>query len=1338
MKNKILLMFFVFCIACPIVFGQDYAIETKNNFSVEWYHVEKGLTKDVWVISVQNLNLEKKDFDLNVLVNAKRYNANNIKITKLEEWKEVEVPVYTLSKPLNDCEVEKYKNGTVCLRTKHNWIETKTKKLMWTDAKSRLIQEKSEDILKESYGLMNIPKLDSKPKEGTVNGTKYFRLTYEKQIQHLGSKGYGSSFELMLENEGETYHPHVLSGYNFKKTVYVTTNATKDNVNSTINITFDYADIYTGNLTKEIRFVAENASNNGIEIGWNLLGNYTDGEGGGSALVMITLRGSAYNYSYYYGNVSGTQSPEYGKGMEKHPDGNTVALYHFNNNYEDASANAYHADGVGTILANKTACQAGLPDGLDGCVRLDSSSDFVNMTTSPDNADWDLGASGKSFTISMYAHVISINDNCYLFSRWYHTATERTYLIASDDADVDNMRLAVSPDGSSTTNSDGSVLGNSFVKHIAAVFDNGNDVLKMFYDGKQGGSDQAFASNVKTSDRAPAIVGDDPDAQDSCSNVRVDEVWITTEAKTDWSGAIAYSITAKETSNTAPNAPLLKAPSSGQTISDTSPKFEWYNSTDGEGDSLTYDLYLYNDSLQTQIAYSNGSITEQGDNQTNLTLPSDLLDGTYYWKVIANDGSTNSSFSENFTFTIATKPSTSTPGFTYVNSATLNNLSDLNISTVVTDPSADPTTVDFIIFVNDIELANFSFINVANGTNISVIFNHLNYSKGDEILASTYADDGVDIGVTSNTTDTVINSAPTTPLIGPATNQTVAGHYFDLSCWGSTDIDNDTLNYEFWVGNNTNPPDINVQNSTLTNYSYLSHSSNMFHWFCRASDQTGEISDNSSTYNFTLESRYQTSESLGFPLTAFESSTETFTANLTYNQWWFNDVDITLLYGGTNYTGTLISSTNGSVNYDFDIVVPEVTDPTNYTFNWTYSFIYYNSTSVDNITKTYQHQVSDTGITNCSVGNDTVEIIATWDIKDELNDSRLLGDIEGTVDIWLNDRNAASQIPINILNKTGFNLCARPKGQFWNADIDLRYNAIAYSPRFQYLRQEQLNATIVPNRTLYMLLNEVDTLITFEILDDDDSPLASHYMELYRKKFINDTWFRVAVGETDSDGLTSTYLELNDATYQARVYDDNVLLQTFELGSITSTDIRTLRVAEDTIGETLELIEGVNGSLTFNNETKTFSATWTTQSGSLDEGCLKVIRYDVTGDEVGAIYDQCSASDSDTLSFTIPHNESQYSATFYGKVKGTQKVLDTLVVDLSQSFANLLGMNGVFIAFIIIFTMALVGIWSPAVSVGFSLLGLIIAFSLGVISAGIGFVMGVIVVGIMFIIKLRA
>ncbi|MBI2668584.1 right-handed parallel beta-helix repeat-containing protein [Candidatus Woesearchaeota archaeon] len=102
-------------------------------------------------------------------------------------------------------------------------------------------------------------------------------------------------------------------------------------------------------------------------------------------------------------------------------------------------------------------------------------------------------------------------------------------------------------------------------------------------------------------------------------------------------------------SNTLPTAPTGLTPPTGNTTTNRTPTFGWANSTDADGDVISYNLII-----DDNIAFNNPEVnvsaipSTTGSPSVNYTISTELdVDKTYYWKVQAND--TSSSYGDNST-----------------------------------------------------------------------------------------------------------------------------------------------------------------------------------------------------------------------------------------------------------------------------------------------------------------------------------------------------------------------------------------------------------------------------------------------------------------------------------------------------------------------------------------------------------------------------------------------------------------------------------------------------------------------------------------------------------------
>jgi hypothetical protein len=127
-----------------------------------------------------------------------------------------------------------------------------------------------------------------------------------------------------------------------------------------------------------------------------------------------------------------------------------------------------------------------------------------------------------------------------------------------------------------------------------------------------------------------------------------------------WGGGTLWldSVAAKVyyTPNTPPSSPVLSSPSDGTLTNDNTPYLEWGASTDTEGNSLNYGFEISTASDFSSIALTGGT----AGTALQVADVNALPDGTYYWRVVANDGFSNGDWSAVWSFTVdTTNPATS-------------------------------------------------------------------------------------------------------------------------------------------------------------------------------------------------------------------------------------------------------------------------------------------------------------------------------------------------------------------------------------------------------------------------------------------------------------------------------------------------------------------------------------------------------------------------------------------------------------------------------------------------------------------------------------------------------
>ncbi|MBI4016353.1 MAG: hypothetical protein HY363_01530, partial [Candidatus Aenigmarchaeota archaeon] len=105
--------------------------------------------------------------------------------------------------------------------------------------------------------------------------------------------------------------------------------------------------------------------------------------------------------------------------------------------------------------------------------------------------------------------------------------------------------------------------------------------------------------------------------------------------------------------NTAPPAPVLLTPANSSTIQNRTQHYSWNTSVDADGDNVTYNLQVDNDSDFISPEINISTINQTNENITNFTSVVELaVDRQYFWRVNGFDGTEFGAFSKTFNFTL--------------------------------------------------------------------------------------------------------------------------------------------------------------------------------------------------------------------------------------------------------------------------------------------------------------------------------------------------------------------------------------------------------------------------------------------------------------------------------------------------------------------------------------------------------------------------------------------------------------------------------------------------------------------------------------------------------------
>ncbi len=271
----------------------------------------------------------------------------------------------------------------------------------------------------------------------------------------------------------------------------------------------------------------------------------------------------------------------------------------------------------------------------------------------------------------------------------------------------------------------------------------------------------------------------------------------------DGRGGRTYSATynfktIEDPDNTPPTEPSAPTPSDNSTDQPTDTTLSW-ECSDPDGDSLAYDVY-FGDNTNPSLVSNEQTGNDYGPGELNAGT-------TYYWKIVAKDGRGGVTAGAKWKFetvpdpdnTPPTEPGTPTP----LNNAT-DQPTDTTLSWECSDPDGDTLKYD-VYFGNN---ANPPLVNFEQEADT--------YDPGELNTGTTYywkivAKDGRG-GVTEGakwnfeTVPDPDNTPPTEPGTPTPLNGATDQPTDTTLSWKCSDPDEDSLKYDIYFGDNSNPP----------------------------------------------------------------------------------------------------------------------------------------------------------------------------------------------------------------------------------------------------------------------------------------------------------------------------------------------------------------------------------------------------------------------------------------------------------------------------------------------------------------------------------------------------
>jgi len=273
-----------------------------------------------------------------------------------------------------------------------------------------------------------------------------------------------------------------------------------------------------------------------------------------------------------------------------------------------------------------------------------------------------------------------------------------------------------------------------------------------------------------------------------------------------------------------------------------------------------------------------------------------------------------------------------------------------------------------------------------------------------------------------------------------------------------------------------------------------------------------------------------------------------------------------------------------------------------------------------------------------------------------------------------------------------------------------------------------------------LMLPDTDAVQLFRTVKQSLEPIESAVVTI-TKFFTGEGIYKtVGIKTTDDAGKFTEYLEL-DAQYRFYVVKGGVSLGVVDKTSICEAApcTLTLEIGVDSI-DILEGIEAVYGfnilsNLTYDSVGRliTYNFLDTTGLATYFQMITRKSAMNQTGD---VICDDTVFSTAGSITCNITTYQGDWIATTY--VSRSPALIDLILRGSGRDLYSAIGADmGLFVTVFLIMTLALVGVWNPAVAVGFAMAGVVFGRMMGFAGYSMVTVVTVLILGGIIIYKMK-
>lgn len=280
----------------------------------------------------------------------------------------------------------------------------------------------------------------------------------------------------------------------------------------------------------------------------------------------------------------------------------------------------------------------------------------------------------------------------------------------------------------------------------------------------------------------------------------------------------------------------------------------------------------------------------------------------------------------------------------------------------------------------------------------------------------------------------------------------------------------------------------------------------------------------------------------------------------------------------------------------------------------------------------------------------------------------------------------------------------------WTANAQADYSKAGYDEKNYYLVDYLLNNASTTKINLY--LNNGTTQTKLQVRDYNDDPISDVYIKVLSYDLGTNSYITTEIVKTDTDGDAYAQIVQNTNWYAFILeYDGEIILQTLPT-KITTTTL-TFRINLDTdYFASYDVTQGITHSLTYNNDTTSFSFVWSDPTNNVQQGCLRLTRRSINGDTVINTSCVTSSAADVLLNITGALGTNTYIADSYVLIAGQQFQMDSLSISFNDTYRTF-GASGLFFSMLLIIVLVMVGLWHPVAAILLMIIGVVVTNIIG-------------------------